>query len=155
MPFGTPLNGKPEKGGYLRSSPSHSYRACYRKEDEKELKHLPILADLASGWSVNLTTFSQAIPSAYNAPPPPHQNKSPWNKSSRSFSYEVLHVPVRFGACSRSLLSWCDYSGVLLFQGGLPALLGLQPVGPETPEDRQASPSVLVSARPSYLLCLR
>ena len=33
-----------------------------------QLQHVFFLSDLASGWPVNLTTFSQAFPSAYRAP---------------------------------------------------------------------------------------
>ena len=34
----------------------------------KRAKALIVLTDLASRWSANLTTFSQAVPSAYYAP---------------------------------------------------------------------------------------
>ena len=39
-----------------------------RRVGSEDSKALFFLLDLASGWSANLTTFSQAFPSAYNAP---------------------------------------------------------------------------------------
>ena len=116
-----------------------------RRVGSEDSKALFFLLDLASGWSANLTTFSQAIPSAYNAPTPPRQNKSPRNKSSHSFSYEVLHVPVRFGACSRSLLSWCDYSRVLLYQGDVQPILAFRPSAPRL--QKTGKPRLLSSSR--------